>query len=431
MGESTFFGLPVSVPVPVDLGIVAVLTLVAGIMAGLILCVFSMDVTRLNGLLHGPNVHEALQARRVLRIVEHPHWLLVTLLVWNDIALEMMPLILNMFLHPLVAVIVSVAITLFFCEIIPQATFIHHAFALSAFFAPLVYVLMWVTAPVAWPIGKLLDYVVGDKEAVFFQRRELRELIRFQEQLRDEKRQRTGVTEEGGTRGETSENEEEEDLTKEEVTIMLNILSLSENTAESMLQASNVVFYKLHVDTVITRSIVETIFLNGYTFVPVYEDANDAANVTAVLMTKVLALLIYRHQDEGIRVKDLPLMPLQRFNGTMLGSEVFVSLQRMSPPIAAIMDDATGSVLGVLTLKNVIEQIHQASFSAEMDPRNQNPLQVMMRSWKVVRRIVDNSVELSSSSASFRANNDVRSPFSPRGPGGTMRPVVEPEQGER
>lgn len=46
---------------------------------------------------------------------------------------------------------------------------------------------MLVSSPIAWPIGKCLDYLLGDKVAVYFKRRELSALIRYQEELIEQK----------------------------------------------------------------------------------------------------------------------------------------------------------------------------------------------------------------------------------------------------
>lgn len=400
MGESTFFGLPISVPVWLNVVIVTALTVLAGIMAGLIMCVFSLDVNRLNGMVQSGNTRDAYLAKRVLMVLEKPHWLLVTLLVWNDLALEMQPLLLNMFLHPAAAVVVSVAITLIFCEIIPQAVFIHHAFAASAYLAPLVYALMWLTSPIAWPLSKLLDVIVGDKESVFFQRRQLRELIRLQEEIREQKRNEN-AEEDAAAPTASEADEADDDLTKEEVTIMLNVLSLSESTAKGMLHAPIEAMFKLHADAIVTQRVVEEVFNNGYTFIPVYDDEKDPTSVSRILMAKALLLLVYRAETESTRVRDLPLMPLARFSGDTQGTEIFLALQEMSPSIAAIVDSPApfspsleaeiehqpqSKVVGILTLRNVTELVHQTTFKPELDPRNPSPMQLMMHSWKTYRR---------------------------------------------
>lgn len=399
--SGNFFGFDLHVPLWASSLIATGLTLLAGIFAGLILCVFSLDVGRLTGITQGSNAGEAAKAKRILRILEKPHWLLITLLVWDDIALEMLPLMLNMiFSNPVAAVISSVIITLFFCEIIPQAVFIHNAFEVSAFFATFLYALMLVTSPIAWPLGKLLDHIVGDKEAVFFQRRELRELIRYQEELL-ERDIRTAIGD--TTDAPVDEEDREDDITKEELIIMLNVLGLSESTARDMLPNSIESMYRLHIDDVLTESVAHTIFTKGYPFVLIYENKADDTNVTLVLMAKFLTLLIY--QDTEVKVSDLPLLPLTRFKGNTIGSKIFTALQDLSPAIAVITDEKNDSkVLGVITLRAVIDQVHETSFKAEMDPNNESPMQLIVRSWKMYQRSTAYTLQVNSRPTSLNAS---------------------------
>lgn len=379
-GENTFFGFDVHVPVVANIFIVIALTILAGLMAGLILCVFSLDVNRLTTMLNSGNERDAFLARRVLMIVEKPHWLLITLLLWDDMALEMMPLLLNMFLHPAAAIVLSVFITLVFCEIIPQAIFIHNALVVSAYLAPFVYVLMWISSPIAWPFGKLLDLVISDKEVVFFKRRELRELIRFQDELREKLREdniANNIANNSDGEDSGADEDDEEDLTKEEVNIMLNVLSLSESTAKGMLPVPIELAFTLHIDALVTRAIIDEVFNSGHIFVPVYEDAEDPTNVTHVLMAKAFLLLAYHSESEMFRVHDLPIMPLTRVPGNMVGTALFLDLQNISPSVVAITDtseEGVERVIGIITLRIVLELIHQATFKVELDPSSVSPM---------------------------------------------------------
>eukprot|EP00796_Vickermania_ingenoplastis_P001495 gene1495-882_t len=386
MGEASLLG---QVPVSLSLVLIFALILLAGVMAGLILCTFSLDPNRLRGIAQSGNVKDAKKAEKLLKILDEPHWLLITLLIWNDIALETLPLLLDALLNPVLAVVVSVLVTLVFCEIIPQAVFIHNAFSVCAFLAPMIHILMYVCSPVAWPIAKLLDYIVGDKEVVPFQRRELKALIAYQDELRDKRR--SAKEDVSGTHPSKAESEGsgEDDLEKEEMTIMLNVLSLSESRAKNMIQTPIADMYRLHSEAYITEEVVETIFHNGYNFVLVYEDPGNPDNVVSFFLTNTLALLVYRREEELIRVKDLQLRPLSRMSGETVGTEVFIGLQRLSPAIALIVDEATNAPAGVLTLRNVTELIHQTTFKAEMDPHNHSPMQIIMHSWKLFNKHED------------------------------------------
>ena len=51
-------------------------------------------------------------------------------------------------------------------EIIPQAICSKYGLAVGAYSAWLVRLLMYVCAPVAWPISKTLDYLLGSHRSV-------------------------------------------------------------------------------------------------------------------------------------------------------------------------------------------------------------------------------------------------------------------------
>lgn len=42
-----------------------------------------------------------------------------------------------------------------------------------------VRVLMWIAFPIAWPVAKLLEYILGAHHGIIYRRQELRELIKM------------------------------------------------------------------------------------------------------------------------------------------------------------------------------------------------------------------------------------------------------------
>lgn len=51
-------------------------------------------------------------------------------------------------------------------EIFPQAVCQHHGLVIGAYSAWFVRLLMLATAPVSWPISKVLDYLLGEDNSV-------------------------------------------------------------------------------------------------------------------------------------------------------------------------------------------------------------------------------------------------------------------------
>lgn len=98
----------------------------------------------------------------VIPILAKHHWLLVTLLVANAFAMEALPLFLDKLVPEFIAIILSVTLVLVFGEIIPQAICTGpNQVKIAAMISPVTIGLMWITSPISWPIGKLLDCVFG------------------------------------------------------------------------------------------------------------------------------------------------------------------------------------------------------------------------------------------------------------------------------
>ena len=60
-------------------------------------------------------------AVKIFAVIDKYHWMLVTLLLCNALAMEALPLFLDRVVSPPIAIIISVTAVLTFGEIIPQA----------------------------------------------------------------------------------------------------------------------------------------------------------------------------------------------------------------------------------------------------------------------------------------------------------------------
>ena len=100
---------------------------------------------------------------KIFPVIDKHHWMLVTLLLCNAMCVEALPLCLDRLVPSYVAIILSVTGVLAFGEIIPQALCTGPSqIKIAVFFCPIVNALMWLTSPLSWPIGKLLDKLMGE-----------------------------------------------------------------------------------------------------------------------------------------------------------------------------------------------------------------------------------------------------------------------------
>ncbi|PWV15583.1 hypothetical protein C3747_28g31 [Trypanosoma cruzi] len=146
-----------------SLGFVGLL-IFTGITAGLQVALFSMDRLFLRILTTTGSLRERRQAKRLLGILRLGHWTLVALLLSNASAMTGLPILLEDIFDQLTALLVSLTAVLFISDIIPLSIFVRWSFPICSFFVPLVWVLLVVTAPVSYPVGKLLDRLLGKRK---------------------------------------------------------------------------------------------------------------------------------------------------------------------------------------------------------------------------------------------------------------------------
>ncbi len=111
-------------------------------------------------------------------MLENQHHLLVTLLVANSAAMEALPLCLNLLVSEYASVIISVTAVLAFGEIIPQALCTGpNQIKIAATVAPVTKFLMMIFSVIAYPLGKVLDMVLGEHGKSRYRNTDLKALI--------------------------------------------------------------------------------------------------------------------------------------------------------------------------------------------------------------------------------------------------------------
>ncbi|XP_057438802.1 putative DUF21 domain-containing protein At1g03270 isoform X2 [Lotus japonicus] len=266
-------------------GISCFLVLFAGIMSGLTLGLMSLSLVDLEILQRSGSSTEKKQAAAILPVVIKQHQLLVTLLLCNACAMEALPLYLDKIFHPVVAVLLSVTFVLCFGEIIPQAICTRYGLYVGANFVGLVRVLMFICYPIAYPIGKVLDVLLGHQDDLF-RRAQLKALVSIHGQ-------------EAGKGGE---------LTHDETTIISGALDLTEKTAgEAMTPIEST--FSLDVDSKLDWEAIGKILARGHSRVPVYN--GNPKNIIGLLLVK--NLLTIRAETEtpvsAVSIRRIPRVP--------------------------------------------------------------------------------------------------------------------------
>lgn len=140
------------------------LILFAGCMSGLNVGLMSIDLKELDSKILNGNDYERAAAKRLYSVVKHHHLLLVSILLWNALAMEALPIMFNMMFSEVLSVIVSVSFVLIVSEIIPQAVLTGpRQLFIANSMLPLVWVVIILSFPICYPLSKLLDYFLGAK----------------------------------------------------------------------------------------------------------------------------------------------------------------------------------------------------------------------------------------------------------------------------
>ncbi|KAF3667409.1 DUF21 domain-containing protein [Capsicum annuum] len=124
--------------------------------------------------------------------------------------MESLPIFLDKLVPSWAAILVSVTLILMFGEIVPQSIYTRNGLTIGATLAPLVQLLLWLFFPIAYPISKVLDWMLGKGHASLLRRAELKMFVDLHGN-------------EAGKGG---------DLTHDETTIIVGALKLMEKTAK-------------------------------------------------------------------------------------------------------------------------------------------------------------------------------------------------------
>ncbi|KAE9609562.1 hypothetical protein Lal_00006866 [Lupinus albus] len=323
-------------------GISCFFVLFAGIMSGLTLGLMSLGLVDLEILQRSGSPSEKKQAAIILPVVQKQHQLLVTLLLCNAAAMEALPIYLDKLFNPFVAIILSVTFVLFFGEVIPQAICTRYGLAVGANFVWLVRILMIICYPVSYPVGKVLDHLLGHNEALF-RRAQLKALVSIHSQ-------------EAGKGGE---------LTHDETTIISGALDLTEKTAEEAMTPIESTF-SLDVNSKLDWEAMGKVLARGHSRVPVY--SGTPKNIIGLLLVK--SLLTVRPETEtpvsAVSIRRIPRVPAD-----MPLYDILNEFQKGSSHMAAVVK-AKGK--GKETPQIIEEETHEEYKSIGGDSQLTAPL---------------------------------------------------------
>lgn len=316
------------------LGISAALVLSGGAFAGLTIALMGQDEVYLQVIKTSGEGSEKKNAASVLNLLKRgKHWVLVTLLLSNVITNETLPIVLDRTLGggwP--AVLGSTALIVIFGEVVPQSICVRYGLPIGAWMAPCVLVLMYIMSPVAWPVAKLLDRLLGEDHGTIYKKAGLKTLVTLHRTL-----------------GEAGEQ-----LNSDEVTIISAVLDLKEKSVGTIMTPMEDVF-TMSADTVLDERTMDLILSQGYSRIPIHAPDNPV-NFVGMLLVK---MLITYDPEDGKRVRDFALatLPETRPETSCLDIVNFFQEGKSHMVLVSSYPSEDRGALGVVTLEDVIEEL--------------------------------------------------------------------------
>ncbi len=342
---------------------------------------------------HAAKVHKLLHRGR--------HWVLVTLLLANVVVNESLPIFLDSIAGGGVAAVVlsTAAIVVFgevsslqnqhhspagvltlrcWLQVIPQSLCARWGLAIGARCSWFVFALMIVLSPIAWPIAKLLDYLLGEEHGTMYRRGELKTFVGLHKK---------NMINHG-------EGLEDTALNDDEVTIISSVLELSDKPISDLMTPVEKL-YSLSADTILDKAKVDEILMRGHSRVPIYNPANSSDFVGMLIVKK----LISYDPHECLRIDSFPLSILPETSPDVDCFQVLNYFQKGRSHMLLVSQTPgqCGGVVGVVTLEDVIEEIIAEEILDETDVfvSNQSNVRVVRETRKKIRASIAGTLELS------------------------------------
>ncbi|TFK81680.1 DUF21-domain-containing protein [Polyporus arcularius HHB13444] len=321
-----------------------VLVLAGGVFAGLTLGLMGLDELHLRVLsTSSDDPKERKNAQKVLSLLSQGrHWVLVVLLLGNVIVNESLPIFLDSALGGgIPAVAMSTAMI---GAIIPQAVSVRYGLAIGASCAPIVRAMMYIFAPIAWPIAKLLDYVLGANETHTYKKAELKSFLAFHRQG-------------------------EEPLRDDEISILNGVLELNNKKVEQIMTPMEDVV-TISADRILDHETVDWLLRSGYSRIPVHKPGHPLTFI-GILLVKMLSVY---DPASAIPVSEFPLSLLPEAPPTI---NCFQALDYFQTGRAHLLllsrtPGVEGGAIGVITLEDIIEEIISEEIVDETDRYEDN-----------------------------------------------------------
>lgn len=318
----------------------------SGLFSGLNIGLMSLDISELEILKKIGTHDEQSYASKIYPLRKRGNFLLCSILLGNVLVNAVSTLILGDMVSGIYAALGSTVLIVIFGEIIPQAICSKHGLAVGAYTSNIMYVFMFLTSPLSFPISKILDILLGQELATVYGRDKIRELLK-----------------------------NVEDLNEKEFKIITGALDFNKKMVKDVMTPLGDVFM-LELNDRLDFETIAKIAGHGFSRIPVYETKPD--NIIGLLHVKDFTLL---DPDDNMPVKAI----LEFYNHKIifcdsdkLIDEMFEEFRMGETHLAFVtevvqQDDLDPYVLcvGIITLEDILEELIQMEIYDEFDNKSE------------------------------------------------------------
>lgn len=166
-----------------DLTIAGGLICTSALFSGLTLGLMSLDLSSLSVLAEAGDEREREYAKKIIPLRRNGNLLLCTLLIGNTVVnsfLSILVPIITEGLPSILALLIAPALIVIFGEIAPQAICSRHGLLIGSRTRYVTWACVGALFFLAWPISKVLDFLLGREVGTMYSREELKHLIKLQ-----------------------------------------------------------------------------------------------------------------------------------------------------------------------------------------------------------------------------------------------------------
>ncbi|KAF6200434.1 hypothetical protein GE061_006737 [Apolygus lucorum] len=329
---------------PLIIIIIIICVILSGLLNGLVLGLMSLDITELKVIANAGGEKEKKHGKAILSVRKRGNFLLISLVVGATSLNSTVTVLIDSFVSEWMTVVIVTLTIVLFCEIIPNSIVSRFALTIGAKTIYLTWLVMILTSPVSYPLGRLLDKLLGE-DIPNLTRERLKELVKITADVSA--------------------------LKKTEIDMISGALEMSAKKVEDIMTLLEDV-YSIALETLLDYESIREIISSGYSRIPIYE--GEKSNIIKIMYVRDLALV--DPEDKTPLALFSKLMADQEIvyvdEGTTIDGVFNIFKEGVHGHMAFVVknrkdQEGPPQVTGLLTLEDIIEEIVQVEIVDEYD----------------------------------------------------------------